>query len=144
MVKEIRKRRNETVKGEVMSDKELSEKNKFILQGRIYPAIQSCVNNRYKIILGIFIYYGFILSNDKIFQTFKNHPNFNFISSIIFTAFVIHNFFNYHFNSKDRVKHEGVKENCFYMNLMELIFGVVALILIWVAYFLFQRIVLKI
>ena len=127
-----------------MSDKELSEKNKFILQGRIYPAIQSCVNNRYKIILGIFVYYGFILSNDKIFQTFKNHPYFNLISSIIFTVFIVHNFFNYHFNSKDRVKHEGVKENFFYMNLMELIFGVLVLILIWFAYISFRCFVLKI
>lgn len=122
----------------------MTDQDKFILQGRIYPAIQSCVNNRYKIILGIFIYYGFILSNGNIFQTFKNHPNFNLVSSIIFSIFIIHNSLNYHFNSKDRIEHEGGKENFVYMNLMEIIFGVVALTLIWVAYFLFQRIVLKI
>lgn len=124
-----------------MNSEELSDKQKFILQGRIYPAIQSCVNNRYKIILGIFIYYGFILSNDNIFQTFKNHPYFNLIPSIIFTGFIVHNFLNYDFNSEDRIKHEGVEENFFYMNLMELIFSGVALFLIWIAYTLFKYLV---
>ena len=122
----------------------MTEQDKFVLKERIYPGIQSCVSNRYKIILGIFIYYGFILSNERIYQAFKTHPWFNLIPSIIFTAFIFHNFVNYHFNSKDRIKHEGVKEGFFYMNLIEIIFGITALILIWIAYILFQYFALKV
>lgn len=43
-------------------NKKISESEKTILTGRIYPAIQSCVNNRYKIIVGYFAVIGFILS----------------------------------------------------------------------------------
>ena len=45
------------------------------------------------------------------------------------------------FNGKGRIEHEGVEENFFYMNLKELIFGGVALFLIWIAYALFQYLV---
>jgi uncharacterized membrane protein len=119
----------------------MTDEDKFILRERIYPAIQSCVSNRYKIILGIFIYYGFILSNERIYQAYKTHPYFNLIPSIIFTIFIVHNFLNYHSNSKDRVKHEGGKETFFYMNLMEIIFGGATLILIWIGYVLFPYLV---
>ena len=43
-----------------MSDKHELENNRFILEGRIYPAIRACVNNRYRIILAFFAYYSFI------------------------------------------------------------------------------------
>jgi len=121
-----------------MTNEAIKEDDKIILQGRIYPAIQSCVNNRYKIVLGLFVYYAFILNNDKIYCAFKTQPFFNFVSSLIFSAFVVHNFFNYWLNGKDQMGHEGTKECFFCMNLMELIFGLIALILIWISYCLFR------
>jgi hypothetical protein len=91
----------------------MTEEDKFKLKERIYPAIQSSVNNRYKITLGIFIYYGFILNNDNIYEAYKTHPYFNLIASIVFTAFIVHNFFNYWENSKERIKYEGGKRRFF-------------------------------
>jgi succinate dehydrogenase hydrophobic anchor subunit len=122
-----------------MNGKELTDRDKFILQGRIYPAIQSCVNNRYKIILGIFVYYAFVLNNDKVHSAFETQPFFNLVSSLIFSAFVVHNFFNYWLNIKDRMDYEGTKECFICANLLELIFAILASILIWVSYLLFQH-----
>ena len=119
-----------------MGTKELSERDKFILKEKIYPAIQSCVNNRYKIILGIFVYYGFILSNERIYGAFKIHRHFNLISSAIFSVFIIHNFFNYWLNGKEEIKLEEGEEN--FWPSMELFFGITTLILIWASYFLFR------
>jgi hypothetical protein len=93
-----------------MYDKRSFEKNKMILEGRIYPAIIICVNNRYKILLGIFVYYGFILRFiylpgeilNKINNSIIDLLLLNLIVSIVFSIFVIHNLTNYIFTSTEQ------------------------------------------
>ena len=118
--------------------KVLSATETMILTGRIYPAIQSCVRNRYYIILGIFAYYGFILTADK-FWSKISHQNLdavtiNLFVSIIFTFFVFHNLINYWSNGEEEYKLEGKKDKIF--PDMELLFSITALSLIWGAQFI--------
>jgi len=40
----------------------LSDRNKTILNGAIYPAIHSCVSNRYRIVVAIALFYSVIFS----------------------------------------------------------------------------------
>ena len=116
-----------------MSNENLSEKDKIILQGRIYPAIQSCVNNRYKIILAIFAYYSFIFSSENFFEKSQN-SNINLFASIIFTFFVGHNLVNYWSNQKEQMKIETKAKNKCKCPLVEIAFSIVTLLLIWLAY----------
>jgi hypothetical protein len=89
---------------------QISDKDKLILTGRIYPAIQSCVSNRYKIIVGYFAIVGIVFFDSEKLKVFVESGGSLFVA-IIFTAFVIHNawrkyavqiqivdnsFFNYH------------------------------------------------
>ena len=73
-----------------MSFWKLSERDKFILNGRIYPAIRSCVNNRYKIILAFFAYHSFIYSSDN-FCEIANKTGVKWGASILFGVFIILN-----------------------------------------------------
>ena len=41
------------------------KKKRTILSGRIYPTIQNCVNNRYKIVAGYIAVLGFLLVKGK-------------------------------------------------------------------------------
>jgi hypothetical protein len=109
-----------------------------ILQGRIYPAIQSCINNRYKIILGLFVYYGYVLSHREVLCTLREHGG-NFICSLILTGFVIHNLVNYWGNRDDQMKREpkhGVKKY-WEWPWIEITFSIIAFALIWGIYFFF-------
>jgi len=54
-----------------MCNDELTQKDKVILDGRVYPAIQACVSNRYKIVLGIFAYYSFIFTSENFYKKFE-------------------------------------------------------------------------
>ncbi len=111
-----------------MNSENLSDKEKTILQGRIYPAIQACVSNRYKIILGLFVYYGFVLNTEVVLES----PIRNGIScfvSVIFTGFVIHNLGNYWLNLRERETYEHEEKHT--LPTLEFIFAGIALILIW-------------
>jgi len=114
-----------------MSNENLSDKNKMILTGRIYPAIQSCVNNRYKIVLGIFAYYGFIFTSKLSTITCK----VNFFTSIIFTLFAGHNLWNYWANARDQKKYEnGGQLDVKLLEVRpdaEIIFAIIVFSLIW-------------
>jgi hypothetical protein len=46
----------------------ISDSARLKLEGRIYPAIKSCVRNRYLIISGYLAYAGFLVSNPAIKQ----------------------------------------------------------------------------
>jgi hypothetical protein len=116
-----------------MSNHDLPERNKTILNGRVYPAIRACVNNRYKIVLGIFAYYSFIFTSDKFFEIHKT-SNINLFVSIIFSIFVIHNLVNYWWNKKDQVKIENKGESKRKWPWLEILFSIATLFLIWGAY----------
>ena len=95
-----------------MCNQNLRDINKTKLEGRIYPAIQSCVNNRYKIILGIFAYYGFILlqSGKPWFLNIGCWIHFlNLVVSVIFTIFLIHNTANYLANASEQ---KEIEDKC--------------------------------
>ncbi|MDH4239810.1 MAG: hypothetical protein OEW48_09625 [Phycisphaerae bacterium] len=136
-----------------MYNQSLSNIDKTKLEGRIYPAIQSCVGNRYKIILGIFAYYGFmLLQSDK--SWFLNigcriHV-LNLAASFIFTLFVIHNTANYFANASEQKEIEFTcgeneklqgKDHCYKLGRfiqdkvpIEICSFIVILILIWLAF----------
>ena len=116
-------------------NKIFSEKAKFILNGRIYPAIKSCVNNRYKIVLSFFAFHAFILNADIDF-IIKHKPDIIFLGSILFSLFVIHNFINYAMNAHE----ECILEDRNYLgkwlksSILEILFSVLMLTIIWIAH----------
>jgi hypothetical protein len=81
--------------------------NEVKLQGRIYPALRSCVGNRYKIVLGLFAYYGFLLSTSSEIarRIYEYYISLGF--SIVMGLFTIHNTANYLLNRYERIKLEG-------------------------------------
>jgi hypothetical protein len=82
----------------------ISETNKFILQNRIYPAIKSCVNNRYKIIIGIISYYSFIFQfKDKISYLIV----IKILLSTLFYLLVLLNSINYYTNYANQIELEN-------------------------------------
>lgn len=117
-----------------MSDN-LNELDKVKLTGRIYPAIKSCVDNRYKIVIGFFAYYAFIL-NVKIETIKANFQAIQIIMSIIFTLFVFHNYYNYARNADELQKIEKLENptNWFSRSILEFIFGAIMIIIIWLAF----------
>ena len=116
-----------------MSENVSFERDRMILEGRIYPAIQSCVNNRYKIILGIFVYYGFIVNARIVFDKILKH-NVNLWVSIFFSLLVIHNLVNYWWNNMEETKYEHRNDSS--TPHMEIGFAAVTLVLIWLAFLL--------
>ena len=114
---------------------EISERSKTILTGRIYPAIQSCVSNRYKIVVGYFAIAGFLLGVDK--EKLKELVASGSVSllAIIFTLFVFHNLSNYWLNANEQQKLEGSEEkNENKLPLLEIFSSAIMLILIWIGY----------
>jgi hypothetical protein len=122
--------------GKIMCS-EISDKDKFILQGRIYPILNTCINNRYKIILGIFAFYAFIL-NSNVGTIQKNLEEIKLYGSIMFTLFIAFNSLNYFFNEIDKLNREKIKKDCWlWRNKMELIFAIISIAIVWLAnYFL--------
>ena len=109
---------------------EISEKNKTILSGRIYPTIQSCVNNRYKIVVGYFAICGYLVINKDRLKEFVDIGAVSFLA-IIFTIFIMHNSVNYWLNSKEQSKLEQLEQK---FEIVEVISSIVIIILIWVGY----------
>lgn len=118
-----------------------------ILSGRIYPAIENCVRNRYYIIAGLFAYYFFLIINydlllnnlKKIFP--KELIAFNILNlsvSIAFVLIVFHNLINYVLNNREQRTLEKNKENNsndrfwdpLWASQMELTFSIVAIVFI--------------
>ena len=122
------------------------EKNKFEelkLSGRIYPAIILCINNRYRIFLGIFAYYGFVLNLVYAFNKCINNE-VHIIVSVIFTLLLSHNYFNYLLNNKEQHKIENQNSKAFPWfkeTYIELGFDIVGLFIIWIAYFILKKII---
>ena len=84
---------------------EKSELDQLKLSGRIYPAIISCVNNRWKIMLALFAYYSFAFRSDY-FASFRIALPIDGIMTTILIVFIIQNFINYYFNANEQIKIE--------------------------------------
>lgn len=115
----------------------LTEKDKTILTGRIYPAITACVGNRGKIILSVFAYYSFILNAKDLRQSVIDPKSISLYVSVVFTLFIAHNWWNYFLNAKDQIEREEGKLDCksvFRASRMETFFAVVSFLLVWGAY----------
>lgn len=85
--------------------KQVAEIHQLKLTGRIYPAVQNCVNNRYKIIGGYFAIVGFLLLNEDVLNTFLAYKGECWLA-IIFWFFAAHNTYNYFRNAKEQEKIE--------------------------------------
>ena len=120
-------------------DKTFSEKAKFLLNGRIYPAIKSCVDNRYKIAVSYFAFYAFIL-NAKIDFITNNKFAISLLGSVLFSLFVLHNFINYAMNAHE----ESILEDRNYLgkwyksSVLEILFSSLMLIVIWLTFCFFK------
>lgn len=115
--------------------KEISDRSKSILTGRIYPAIQSCVSNRYKIVVGYFAVVGFLLGVDK--EKLKELVETDSVAllAIIFTLFVFHNPSNYWLNANEQQRLEEPEEqNKNKLPLLEIYSSAIMFILIWIGY----------
>jgi hypothetical protein len=119
------------------------EQAKLKLEGRIYPAIQSCVSNRYRILLGVFAFYSFIASTELYGKIHDNRPWILIGASIIFIAFIVHNMFNYWKNAQEQYAAEDVvitdkrlkskpKKKGYYRHgiKFEIIFGVCSILIV--------------
>ena len=110
--------------------KDLSETEKTILTGRIYPVIQNCISNRYKIIVGYFAVIGFMLAAGDKLKEYVDSGAVVFVA-IIFTLFVVHNSVNHWRNIKEQQKLEGSEDKA---PLVDILYSVVMFILIWGGY----------
>jgi len=118
-------------------DSDFSDLDKTILTGRIYPAIQSCVGNRYKIIVGYFAVIGFLLAiGEEKVKKLVDSGAILFLAWI-FTFLILHNFVNYWRNSHDQTKHEHGKK--YIVPPMETSSSIIMWGLIWCGYFFLKR-----
>lgn len=115
--------------------KEISDRSKIILTGRIYPAIQSCVSNRYKILVGYFAVVGFLLVEKEKLKELA-HPGPLVLLAVIFTLFVVHNFCNYLLNANEQRELEGQKKGSHLS--VEISSSTIMLALIWIGYCLLR------
>lgn len=117
--------------------------NREILKGRIWPAIQSCVGNRYKIVISFFAFYSFIMTST--IQSIRTRfDDIKLYTSIIFTLLTLLNSYNYIRNSAEQRKIEDPHANDSYRkwikrNDVELSFFVIMMALIWGSFLLIKN-----
>ena len=111
------------------------------LEHRIYPAIRSCISNRYKIVAGIFSLYAFIASSLNTNKEIINQK-VSYFAAWIFTFFVIHNASNYCFIAWEQYDLEGSPDNkkspcqrIWHLFRVEGLFSIAILAIIWVGYY---------
>jgi hypothetical protein len=78
----------------------MTQNEKMILQGRIYPALQSCVHYRYLILAGYMVSWGFFYKNIKAIELLGAEI-FTSLWIILWTAIAFHNLKNYYDNAKE-------------------------------------------
>lgn len=84
--------------------------SKTILTGRIYPALQSCVRNRYLLIIGIFSFYSFILTSET--PTIRDNQNqIQWFGTIALFSLIVLNSANYFYNSIEAYKIEEDRDS---------------------------------
>ena len=103
----------------------MTEEEKIKLTNRIYPGIISCVNNRYKIIVGIFAYYAFVLNAESFLNVPVNHYVINWLVVFLFMLLTALNSFNYFCNEREQNKIEKLGGNWFTRNWIELFFLII-------------------
>ena len=110
---------------------------KDILTGRIYPAIHSCVNNRYFILLGIFTFYSFILTSTNK-NIICNLDKIQLYGTIALFAITLLNSVNYIFNSCEAFKlKKNRKMHCcdfLWRNKIELPFLIITTVILCFAF----------
>lgn len=109
---------------------QLSDKDKVILTGRIYPAIQSCVANRYKIVAGYYVTLGVVIFNEEK-QNLFIESGAALLVAIIFSIFTCHNTYNYWENADDQRKYESENKEAHWFELVSFL---AILALIWFGY----------
>ncbi len=102
------------------------------LKGRIYPGITNSAANRSKLIIGLALYYGFILSEQNIVSG-PNKIIYTTIVSILFTALEIHNCINYNKLREEQIKIERSDKNIL---SMETLFLIMFIPIVWVSCFI--------
>ncbi len=111
---------------------------KLMLKDRIYPAVKTCVNNRYRLYVGIFVYYGFVLN--LIFGLGKQLPlRLHFVVTCGFVLFASHNLVNYWTNANEQLKYERPESGFFKSLSMELIFFCIAVGFVLFAFFFTKK-----
>jgi magnesium-transporting ATPase (P-type) len=121
-----------------MCEQKLREIDKIKLTGRIYPAIQSCVGNRYRILIGIFAYYGFLLTKPSVLSLFQTN-NINLYVSFFFALCIIHNTYNYVANAYEQYRIEGKKEKRIIIWIVEGAWVIIAGVILVVAFYYFKN-----
>ena len=117
---------------------EKSQLDELKLTGRIYPAIKSCVNNRWKIMFALFAYYNFAFSSKVIISMRISFP-IDDVMSIILIIFIFQNLVNYYFNAKEQIKIERNEEKIWEVikaTKVELIFDITAIFAVYKAWIL--------
>jgi len=113
------------------------EDKRGVLAGRIYPAIRSCIGNRYRILAGLFAYYAFILSDAQRAKSIGSTQLTQAVS-LLFAFFIVHNWWNYYSMAKEQWKfEEGDIVSLFRAVIrspVETMFAIVALLAVWIAY----------
>jgi hypothetical protein len=117
----------------------ISDSARLKLEGRIYPAIKSCVRNRYLIISGYLAYAGFLVSNPAIKQRIYGNLLREIFVPLVFLAFVIHNLFNYSSNNNEQAILEGAPPKSWIDgNRMEVASALISLVIFIVGFFLLK------
>ncbi len=111
------------------------------LEGRIYPAIKSCVRNRYLIVSGYLAYAALLVSHPDIKELIYCGSMWKACAiPAVFTAFVIHNFLNYVMVAEEQLILEN---NAFRRPFdeagMEIVSAIASALIIWFGYSLLKR-----
>ncbi|MGO8693786.1 MAG: hypothetical protein ACLQMF_08970 [Rectinemataceae bacterium] len=105
------------------------------LEGRIYPAVKSCVRNRYLIVSGFLAYAALLLTgSDARALVYSGNALRALAVPIVFSAFVVHNFFNYVLNAVEQVRLENGKEAPLFGIWIEGASALVSALAIWFGY----------
>lgn len=108
------------------------------LTGRIYPAIKSCVDNRWKIMFALLAYYNFAYSSEFIL-TMRSAFKIDDVMSLILIIFIIQNLVNYYFNTKEQIiidRNEKKRWEVIKASKVEIIFDITAIFAVYNAWVL--------
>jgi hypothetical protein len=115
---------------------------KEILKGRIWPAINSCVGNRYKIVVSLFAFYSFIMTS-TINSIRTRFSTIQLYISVMISLFTIFNSINYILNSGEqwRIENPDKSDNFWEKikrNNIEIFFLIIMMGLIWGSFWLIK------
>ena len=94
-----------------LNEKKISDDNKIILEGRIYPAIQACVRIRYLILGGLLGYFSFFFTNSEFRTMISTNGWLLWIITIGFISLILLNSYNYFKNAKEQKEKEEIRDD---------------------------------